>query len=69
MSKARDVSGGDCGRGEEGVRQYGDYFVYALIALNFGACVAYVWQGVWVKAFYWLCVVGLNWCLLQMKGE
>ena len=45
----------------------GDWFVYALISLNLGACAFYAWEGVYVKAFYWLCVVGLNWALLRMK--
>jgi hypothetical protein len=45
----------------------GDLFVYALIALNAGAMLTYGWQGVWNKAFYWLCVIGLNYSLLRMK--
>ena len=45
----------------------GDWFVYALIALNAGACVTYAWSGVYLKAFYWLCVIGLNYSLLKMK--
>lgn len=45
----------------------GDYFVYALIVLNTGAMVSYGWQGLWLKSFYWLCVVGLNLSLLRLK--
>lgn len=44
-----------------------DWFVYSLIALNAGACVFYLWEGHGWKAFYWLCVVGLNVCLLKLK--
>jgi hypothetical protein len=45
----------------------GDLFVYALMTLNAGACVWYALDGLWVKAFYWLCVIGLNWSLLRLK--
>ena len=45
----------------------GDYFVLALMTLNAGACVTYAWQGHWMKAFYWLCVIGLNFSLLKFK--
>ena len=45
----------------------GDYFVYSLIVLNVGACIWYAMDGLWVKSLYWLCVVGLNYCLLRMK--
>ena len=45
----------------------GDYFVYALIALNAGAMVFYGWDGNWNKALYWLCVIGLNVSILRMK--
>lgn len=45
----------------------GDYFVYALIALNAGASVFYACEGQYVKATYWICVVGLNVCLLKLK--
>lgn len=45
----------------------GDYFIYALITLNLGAMVSYGWQGHWSRAFYWLCVVGLNYSLLRLK--
>jgi hypothetical protein len=45
----------------------GDYFVLTLMALNLGACVAYAWQGAWIRAFYWLCVIGLNYSLLRLK--
>lgn len=44
-----------------------DLFVYALITLNAGACVFYLWEGAFIKSFYWLCVIGLNYCLLRMK--
>lgn len=45
----------------------GDFFVYALISLNVGAAVCYAWQGIWIKSFYWCCVIGLNYSLLRMK--
>jgi|CXWL01.1.fsa_nt_gi hypothetical protein len=45
----------------------GDYFVYALVALNAGACVTYAASGAYTKAFYWLCVIGLNLSLLRLK--
>lgn len=45
----------------------GDYFVYALMTLNAGAAVTYGWQGHWIKAFYWCCVIGLNFALVKMK--
>lgn len=45
----------------------GDYFVYALITLNAGACLFYLLEGAYVKSLYWLCVIGLNYCLLRMK--
>lgn len=45
----------------------GDLFVYALIALNAGACLFYLAEGQGVKALYWACVIGLNVCLLKMK--
>lgn len=45
----------------------GDVFVYGLILLNAGACLFYAWEGLWVKSAYWLCVIGLNYCLLRMK--
>ena len=45
----------------------GDWFVYALITLNAGACVTYAWQGAGWKALYWLAVVILNVCLLKLK--
>lgn len=45
----------------------GDVFVYLLITLNAGACLFYLAEGAVVKAFYWLCVIGLNWALLRMK--
>jgi hypothetical protein len=45
----------------------GDWFVYGLITLNAGAMVFYAWDGLWNKAFYWLCVIGLNYSLLRMK--
>jgi hypothetical protein len=45
----------------------GDWFVYALIALNAGACLFYAVEGQSWKAFYWLCVIGLNCALLRMK--
>lgn len=45
----------------------GDLFVYLLISLNVGAAMFYAWDGLWVKAGYWVCVVGLNFCLLKMK--
>ena len=50
-----------------GDRMSGDWFVYALIALNAGACVAYTASGSYTKAFYWLCVIGLNLSLLRLK--
>jgi hypothetical protein len=45
----------------------GDYFVYLLIALNAGACLFYLADGQAWKAFYWLCVIGLNLCLLKLQ--
>ena len=45
----------------------GDWFVYGLIALNAGAMAFYAYDGLWTKAFYWLCVIGLNWSILRMK--
>ena len=45
----------------------GDWFVYGLITLNAGAAIGYGWQGNWIKAFYWCCVIGLNYALLRMK--
>jgi hypothetical protein len=45
----------------------GDWFVYGLMALNTGAMVFYAWEGLYTKAFYWLCVIGLNYSLLRMK--
>lgn len=46
----------------------GDYFVYGLITLNAGAMVFYALDGLYMKAFYWLCVIGLNWSILRMKA-
>jgi hypothetical protein len=45
----------------------GDYFVYGLITLNAGAMLFYAYDGLWNKAFYWACVIGLNWSILRMK--
>jgi hypothetical protein len=45
----------------------GDYFVMGLITLNAGAAVFYAWEGLYTKTFYWLCVIGLNYCILRMK--
>lgn len=45
----------------------GDWFVYALMALNVGASVTYAWQGLGWKAFYWATVTILNLCLLRLK--
>ena len=45
----------------------GDWFVVCLMLLNAGAALSYAAQGYWVKAFYWTCVVGLNWCLVRMQ--
>lgn len=45
----------------------GDYFVYGLMALNAGAMAFYAWDGLYMKAFYWLCVIGLNFSILRMK--
>jgi len=45
----------------------GDWFVYGLITLNAGAMVAYGWQGLYMKSFYWLCVIGLNFSIMRMK--
>ena len=45
----------------------GDVFVYGLIVMNAGACLFYLAEGAVVKAFYWLCVIGLNYCVLRMK--
>jgi hypothetical protein len=44
-----------------------DYFVYALMTLNAGACLWYGYEGQYVKSLYWLCVIGLNWSLVRMK--
>ena len=45
----------------------GDWFVYGLMTLNAGAMLTYGWQGAYTKAFYWLCVIGLNWSILRMR--
>lgn len=45
----------------------GDYFVYTLMSLNFAACVAYGWQGQYIKALYWVSALLLNFCVLRMK--
>jgi len=45
----------------------GDLFVYGLIAMNLCAAIYYAYDGLWIKAFYWLCVIGLNASLLKMK--
>ena len=45
----------------------GDLFVYALMLLNAGAALSYAAQGLYIKAFYWTCVLGLNWCLVKMS--
>lgn len=45
----------------------GDYFVFTLMALNFGACVSYGWQGHYIKAVYWTAALLLNFCVLKMK--
>lgn len=50
-----------------GISMTGDWFVYGLICLNAGAAVFYAWEGLYVKAFYWVCVIGLNCSLLKMK--
>jgi hypothetical protein len=44
-----------------------DWFVYGLMTLNAGACLFYALAGAYTKAFYWLCVIGLNFCLLRLK--
>jgi hypothetical protein len=43
-------------------------FVYLMMTLNACASIAYVWQGDWVKALYWACAFGLNFCVVQMRG-
>jgi hypothetical protein len=43
----------------------GDWFVYGLITLNAGAMVFYALDGLYMKAFYWACVIGLNVCVLK----
>ena len=45
----------------------GDLFVWGLMTLNAGAAIFYAWDGLYVKAFYWCCVIGLNYSLLRMK--
>lgn len=45
----------------------GDWFVYALMALNAGAMIFYGFEGHWNKSFYWLCVIGLNYSILRMR--
>lgn len=45
----------------------GDYFVYALMSLNFGAMVCYAWEGNAWKALYWASVILLNYSLLRMR--
>jgi hypothetical protein len=45
----------------------GDLFVYVLMALNAGASLWYALEGQFVKSFYWLCVIGLNFCILRLK--
>jgi hypothetical protein len=52
---------GQMGEGE----MMGDWFVYGLITLNTGAMVFYAWDGLYTKAFYWACVIGLNLCVLK----
>lgn len=46
----------------------GDGFVYVLMTLNACACVAYGWQGQYIKALYWVSALLLNFCVLRMKG-
>jgi hypothetical protein len=46
----------------------GDYLVYVLMSINFGAAIAYFAQGVPYKGLYWLAAFTLNFCILQMKG-
>ena len=45
----------------------GDWFVYALMALNVGASATYAWQGMGWKSLYWATVTMLNLCLLRLK--
>lgn len=45
----------------------GDWFVYALMALNVGASAAYAWQGYGWKACYRATVTLLSLCLLRLK--
>ena len=45
-----------------------DYFVYAMMALNASAGVAYLYQGLPIKALYWAAAFTLNFCVLQMRG-
>lgn len=45
----------------------GDYFMMALMTLNAGAMVAYSLAGNWTKGLYWLCALGLNFCVLRLK--
>lgn len=45
----------------------GDYFIMTLMALNGAAAIAHAYHGLYVKAFYWVCALGLNWCVLRMQ--
>lgn len=45
----------------------GDYFMMVLMTLNAGAMLAYIWEGNWIKGLYWLCALGLNFCVLRLK--
>ena len=44
---------------------FGDYFVYTLMSLNVGAACAYLWQGAYGQALYWLAACLLNLCILM----
>lgn len=45
----------------------GEWFVYGLIVLNFGAMVSYGVEGNWNKVLYWGCVIGLNYSIVRMR--
>ena len=45
----------------------GDYILLLSMTLNTCALFAYLWQGHYWQSLYWLCALGLNVSLLNMK--
>ena len=45
----------------------GDCFVYGLMLMNAGAAIFYAWDGLYVKAAYWIFVMGINYCVLRFQ--